>query len=410
MGRNDIRPTTLGGGFDRRTLLRGAGAAVGLAAMAPLLQACSVETDRPFDADPDGVVHVANWPLYLDRVKRGDGTVVRPSLERFTEETGILVNYREVIPDAESFYQLIQPYLSSGRPTGWDVVVITNGLTMTKMIGQGYVQPLPPEQRPAFDANVAEAFTDPAYDPGARFTMPWQSGITGIAYNPALTGRQITSLRDLFSPEFAGKVGMFGDAVDMPNLTMVALGIDPETSTPDDWRAAADLLRRQRDEGIVGRTLAQNYVHALANGDVAVSMAWSGDIFQQNQRGASEGLQFAIPDEGAILWTDAMMVPEGAEHPADAMRFMDFVFRPEIAAMIAAWVNYVTPVPGARDELLRMAAEDPDPEAAELARLAAESQLVFPDEETLSQLSTYRELRNDAEIAEWEQVFGEFYL
>jgi len=395
--------------LSRRSFLRSAGGAAGLMALGPLLAACAGE-DEGLAGDPAGVVHVANWPLYLDRQRDAEGNLLRPSLLRFTDETGIEVNYREVISDAEGFYQQIVPYLSSGRPTGWDVMVITNGLTMTKLIGLDYLEPLDAGQRPNFDRYAAEAFLDPAYDRGARFSMPWQSGITGFAYNPALTGRRLTSLDELFNPEWAGRVGMFGDSVDMPNLTMVALGIDPEVSTPEDWQVTADALRSQRANGIVNRGFRQNYVQALANGDVAVSMAWSGDIFQANAIGAEEGLRFVVPDEGAILWTDAMVIPQRAEHPVDAMRFMDFVFDPEIAALIAAYVNYVTPVPEARAVLLNQA-EHAASEGERAALLnVADGPLVFPAEEDLASLKTYRELADDDEIALWDEAFSEFYV
>jgi spermidine/putrescine transport system substrate-binding protein len=240
--------------------------------------------------------------------------------------------------------------------------------------------------------------------------MPWQSGITGIAYNPEITGREITSLQDLFSDEFAGRVGMFGDSVDLPNLAMLAAGIDPVTSKPDDWQEAAELLRRQREDGIVKRYYTQNYLNALANGDVAVSMAWSGDIFQENAIGVPEGLQFVIPDDGALIWTDAMCIPKGAEHPVDAMALMDFVYRPDVAAMIAGFVAYVTPVPEAQAELqgLAEAATDAE-EAATLASIAA-SELVFPTSEQRAALTTYRELVSDDELTAWNEAFGEFFV
>lgn len=320
------------------------------------------------------------------------------------------MNYREVIPDAESFYLQVQPHLAAGEPTGWDIMVITNGLTLSKMIGLDFLMELPTDGRPNFDAHAALDAKDPGYDPGAVYTMPWQSGITGIAYNPALTGRELNSIHDLFSEEFAGRVGMFGDPVDLPNLALIALEIDPVTSTPDDWATAAELLRRQRNDGIVGHYYNQNYVNALANGDVAVAMAWSGDIFQENAIGAPEGLQFVIPEEGALLWTDAMVVPKRALHPVDAITLMDYVYRPEIAAMIAAWVNYVTPVPEAKDELLRMADETDDQEEAATLRVVAESQLVFPTDEQRASLKVYRSLEGDDEIVAWNDLFGGFYI
>jgi spermidine/putrescine transport system substrate-binding protein len=391
----------------RRRFLQAAGGGLGALALAPILAACGSETSKdPFSQEPAGLVDFANWPLYLDKAKGPDGTTTRPSLLAFTEETGIEVNYREVIPDAEAFYDRIEPLLVAGRPTGWDIMVITNGLTLTKLIKLGQLMEIPGGSRPNFDAHADPTVKDPAYDPGNRYTMAWQSGITGIAYNPLLTGRPVTSLGDLFDPAFAGKIGMFGDLVDLPNLTLMALGVDPETSTPADWKKAAELLRRQRAQGILAGYYQQSYVRALQNGDIALSMAWSGDIFQANASGAN--LQFVVPEEGAILWTDAMCIPRAAQHPVDAVRLMDFVYRPDIAAMIAAWVNYVTPVPAAKEQILALATAAGSPQEQERLRNIAESDLVFLPEAERSLLRTYRPLGNDAEITEWESTFGEF--
>jgi spermidine/putrescine transport system substrate-binding protein len=159
----------------------------------------------------------------------------------------------------------------------------------------------------------------------------------------------------------------------------------------------------------VKRYYTQNYVNALANGDVAISMAWSGDIFQENAIGAAEGLQFVIPDEGAVLWTDAMCIPHGSQNTVDAITLMDFVYRPDIAAMIAGFVAYVTPVPEAQGELLRMADEASDEGEAETLRSIAESELVFPTPEQRGALKTYRELDTDDELSQWNATFGEFY-
>jgi spermidine/putrescine transport system substrate-binding protein len=395
----------------RRGFLRAVGGLAGAVALSPALAACSSAPAGPFDGAPAGIVDFANWPLYIDKAKDARGGTEIPSLNRFTKDTGILVNYREVIPDAEVFFRRIQPYLAAGEPTGWDVMVITNGITLTKLMARNELLYLPGDQRPNFDRNAAALVKNPPYDPGNRYTMAWQSGITGIAYNPQLTGRPVTSLSDLFSREFEGQVGMFGDPVDLPNLAMMAMGIDPETSTPRDWNAAAAKLRRQRDRGIVKAYYNQNYLNALTNGDIAVSMAWSGDIFQANTEGDPEGLQFRVPQEGALLWTDNMCIPQGALHPVDAIRLMDFVYRPQIAAMIAAFVAYVTPVPAARDAIVQMARASgvSATQAATLQQIAT-SPLVFPSEEDESRLKRYRELKTDAELAQWQAAFGEFYL
>jgi spermidine/putrescine transport system substrate-binding protein len=381
--------------------------AAGAAALAPLLAACSSDSDDPFAAPVAGRVDFANWPLYVDRVRDDNGDVIRPSMVRFTEETGIAVNYREVIPDGETFYGLIQPYLSAGLPTGWDIAVITNGVTLTKMIDLGHVLEIPADRRPNFDANAGPLVTSPTYDPDNRYTMAWQSGITGLAWNPALTGEDITSIEQLFSGD-VGKVGFFGDNVDMPNMVMLAAGIEPETSTETDWHAAADFLQRKIDDGAPIGFYKQSYVSALGNGDIAVSMAWSGDIYQVNAIGSPEGLQFAVPSEGGLLWTDNMVIPRGAQHPSDALKLMDFVYRDDIAAMIAEWVNYITPVPAAREVILRDAAAAGGAEQVALETLA-DSPLVFPPDEQVQALHTYRELKSDQEIDAWNAAFGRFY-
>ncbi|MDH5225328.1 MAG: spermidine/putrescine ABC transporter substrate-binding protein [Actinomycetota bacterium] len=381
--------------------------AAGLAALAPLVAACTASGSDDLVPANDRVVHVANWPLYLDRERRPDGSFARPSLERFTEETGIGVNYREVIPDAEEFFRDIQGWLAAGEPTGWDVMVITNGLTLTKLIDLDYLEPLAFDRRPNFAQNASDLVTDPAYDPGNRYSMAWQSGITGIAYDRRQTRRPISRLADLFSADFEGRIGMFGDLVDLPNLAILAIGADPETSTPEDWKEASRLLRRQRDRGIVRAYYSQSYINALEKGDVAVSMAWSGDIFQAKASGASD-LRFVVPDEGGLLWTDAMCIPKGAADPESALRFMDFVYRPDVAAMIAEWVNYVTPVPAAAEVIAGRAAAETDPDRRAALERVATSPLVFPTEDMAARVSSYRELRDDDELARWSELFGEF--
>jgi spermidine/putrescine transport system substrate-binding protein len=358
-------------------------------------------------------VNFANWPYYIDTITGSDNVLTFPSLLAFEDQTGIEVNYRPVIDDAEIFFQELQPLLAAHQPTGWDIMVITNGQTMTKLIQLGYLMELPADQRPNFDANAdPEGIKDPAYDPGNKYTMAWQSGITGIGYNPLLTGRDITSLNDLFSMEFAGQVGMFSDPVDLPNLALLAVGVKPEDSTPNDWKKAADLLRKQRQDKVVAGAYAQQYIAALSSGDLALSMAWSGDIFQANNKIRAHGgteLKFVVPKEGALLWTDSMVVPQGAQNTEGAIKLMDYVYDPNVAADIALGANYITPVPGARDVLQERAADPGENDDAAALQALADSPLVFPSEADKARLHSYRELVTDDDIAQWNAVFAEFY-
>lgn len=401
--------------MSRRDLFRYAGVGAGSVSLAAILAACGgrpgqttpTGTDTGssiFAGQPTGTVNFGNWPLYIDKEKRADG-IHFPSLELFTKETGIEINYTTPINDNAEFFGKIQPVLAAGQYTGYDIIAITNGDTLNQLLRLDWLVELPADMRPNFDQYASVAVRDPAYDPGNRFTMAWQSGITGIGWDPKLVAElrpdkpEITSVNDLFDPAFKGKVGMFGDTGDTPNLTMIGLGIEPETSTPDQWRQTAQVLEQQRDDGIVRAYYNQNYTNALSNGDVALTMAWSGDVYQLNAEGDVEGLQFSIPEEGAIIWTDNMCIPIGVENPVDAITYMDFVYRPDVQALIADWVNYISPVPAARDIILN---ELNDP-------TVANSPLVFPDEEDLANLHSYYVFKTPEEQQEWNGLFQPIY-
>lgn len=398
--------------LSRRDLLRRASAGAAVLALGGVTGACGSRTQGrsapSFRDPPSGILNFANWPLYIDSVRHRDGTRSSPTLTAFTAETGIRVNYREVIQESDWFYQRIEPYLAAGRPTGWDLMVITNGVTLTRLKENGYLVELPSDLRPNFDAHAGDFVKDPPYDPGNRYTMAWQSGITGIAYDPEATGGPVTSLQALFDPAYRGRVGMFGEIVDMPNLALLAVGVAPETSTEEDWRAAAELLIEQRDSGILRGYYQQTYIAALRRGDVAITMAWSGDIFAAKLLGKiPERIEFVVPSEGALLWTDNMCIPKGALHLADAITFMDWVYQPRVAAQIAQFVNYITPVPEAREVLERMAVAEEDPGEAARLRAVASSELVFPTD--TSNLHTYRELPTEEEIRAWDALFRPIY-
>jgi spermidine/putrescine transport system substrate-binding protein len=392
----------------RRAFLRGTGGVLGAAALAPILAACADTASGPFDGGPSGRVDFANWPLYIDRKRDADGQVVRPSMQRFTKDTGIEVNYREVIPDAEVFYQQIQPYLAAGKPCGWDIAVITNGITLTKMMGLNQLMALPTDMRPNFDRYASDLAKDRDYDLGSQFSMPWQSGVTGIGWNPDLTGgHPVDSLEQLFSGDLPGKVGLFSDNVDMPNIVMLAAGIDPESSNETDWKHAADWLRTKIERGLRVTFFKQNYINALSTGDVVASMAWSGDIYQENALGTPKGLQFSTPTDGGLLWTDNMVIPVGAQHPVDAITLMDYVYEPQVAAEITEWVAYITPVPSAKDQILADADAVPNSATEKALRALAASELVFLPPEASKDLHSYAPLTPE-QILPWTDAFRRF--
>jgi spermidine/putrescine transport system substrate-binding protein len=384
----------------RRDLLRRVGVGAGAVSVSAWMAACGIGSEAERSAGEDegltttkktGELDFANWPAYIDK-KKGES----PTLIQFETQTGINVTYTENINDNASFYAKIREPLSNGEPTGYDIVVLTDWM-IAKMINFGYLEELDHSRLPQFEANAADLYKDPTYDPGNAHSVPWASGITGLAYNEELTGRPVTSVNDLFSEEFKGKVGMFLEMRDTMNLTMLGMGIKPVDATLEDAQATQEKLLQQIEDGIVRQYYGNDYVGPLANGDLAVCIAWSGDVIGKTL-GANSPIKFAVPDEGGMLWVDNMAIPQNAEHPIDAHEMMDFVYDPEIAAQMCAWINYITPVTEAKEIMLN--ADDA------YTRSVAKSPLVFPTPEMEENLYNYTNLSPEEE-REWNQLFDE---
>ncbi|MCC6619247.1 MAG: extracellular solute-binding protein [Chloroflexi bacterium] len=352
--------------------------------------------------EPAGTLNFANWPLYIDQDDNGKSETLR----MFTEATGIEVNYDEKIEDNQSFFGIIQPALAAGEDTGYDLMVITDWL-VGNMLRLGFLEEFDVATSvPNFVANAAPKYHDPVYDPDNRHSVPWQSGLTAMAYNPALVSEEITSLKQLFDPAFiekySGKIGMFTEMRDTMNLTLLYLGVDPAKATVADAERARDVLMAQAPyvRGYYGNDFAQG----LADGSLAITMAWSGDIFQLQFD--NPDLKLVVPEEGAILWVDNMTIPKGAQHPNDALAMMDFVYQPEIAAQITEYVNYICPVPAAQEVIRQHAEEADNQDDADYLNAVADSELVFPSEDMLSRTYSYKVLDEDEE-RQWNELFGE---
>jgi spermidine/putrescine transport system substrate-binding protein len=206
---------------------------------------------------------------------------------------------------------------------------------------------------------------------------------------------------------------MFGDNVDLPNFAMVGLGITPEKSTEADWRKAADALTKQRDGGILRKYVdnAQE-IQGLESGDLWLSMAYSGDIFQINaeleKAGKAGQIKFVIPKEGGMLWTDNMCIPLKAQHPLDALTYMDYVYQPDIAAQLAAFIDYITPVQDGSKQSMEQ--EIPSAKGDEKSTLEAaiKDPLIFPSAADLARTHRYRVL-TIAEEKVWNSIFQPIY-
>jgi spermidine/putrescine transport system substrate-binding protein len=394
----------------RRDLLRATGkGGAGLAAAA-FLAACdglnAGSSPTPSAGGPSSLpplaheLSIAQWPLYIDPGKKGAQS---PTLAAFEQESGIDVTYRENINDNAAFFGKLLPLMSADQDPGYDLITLSDWVVI-KMDRLGWLSPIDHDALPTVTANISPAFADPAYDPGNAHSIPWQGGITGIAYDPSKTGRPLTAFSDLWDPAFAGHVGMLTEMVDTMNLTLMSLGVDIQNATSDDVARAQEKLIEQRDAGIVRQYYGQDYTRALSEGDVWATMAWSGDVLQLQL--SNPDLRFVVPEEGGILWVTPMEILRTSQHPADAHAFLDFVYRPEIATEITEWVGYVTPVPAVQDLVRQHAAEATKPADHDYLSFLAESPLVFPTDDMLANLFSYKVLSQEEE-QEWSTAFSQ---
>ncbi|HYJ60204.1 MAG TPA: extracellular solute-binding protein, partial [Actinomycetota bacterium] len=271
--------------MSRRGALKAGGAAVGALTMSQILAACggngttSSAVAGPavdFTAEPGPNVNFSNWPLYIDKAKDPDtGDRYSPSLAEFEDQTDVAVTYNDEINDNAQFLGELTPSLEAGQDPGRDIIVITNGRELNQILARGWATPLDPALRPNFDAHAADWATDPEYDPGNQFTMAWQSGLTSIGFNKELVKQPITSADQLMSTDYVpeGSVGLL--QADAPDFAMLQLGIDPVTSTPEEWREAANWLQMMVDAPTFRAPYDQSYIDDMTAGNIAAWMGWS---------------------------------------------------------------------------------------------------------------------------------------
>lgn len=332
----------------RRFLAGGAATAASIA-----LAGCGGSIE-PETVSNSGPLRVLNWPEYLD-----------PELLDVVGRDLPSVDYVEGWEDNYSGQELFG--------SEWDIVTPTNWLA-AQYIQNGDVQRLPVELIPNHK-NIDPVFLTNGWDRGARFHMPWQSGITGIAYDPELTGRELTSIGDLFAPDLRGRVAMIGEMREAVGLAMLLRGDDPARPTQSQAESAFADLEAAQSAGQFHSWVFSEFSDLLRSGEVAASMAWSGDAVQlQLDR---PDIEFVIPEEGAIQWFDTMVIPTGASNARAAAVWMNAFYDPVLAAANTQWVQYISPVIGVQDELRRLGGE-----AAELA----DNPILFPDDETQRRL------------------------
>jgi spermidine/putrescine transport system substrate-binding protein len=311
-----------------------------------------------------GNVTFSNWPLYIDKSVIKDYEKANP---------GAKVKYIEDINDNDEFFGKVREPLQRGQSIKRDLVALTDWMA-ARWVASGFVEPIDKRNVPN-EKNLVDVLKSPKFDPKRNFTLPWQSGMSAIGYNRKETGRDLKSINDLFDPKFKGKVSMLTDWHDSAGLMLLAAGKKTTEATMDDVRAAIEKIDEQNRNGQIRRFTGNDYTTDLTKGNLAAAVVYSGDMIQL--QADNPDVQFVIPEEGALIWTDNMMIPQKAAHPYAAETIMNYVYEPAVAAKIAAEVNYVTPVKGAKEELAKS-----DPKTAE-------NQLIFPNAETQAKLQPY---------------------
>ncbi|MET8464652.1 polyamine ABC transporter substrate-binding protein [Micromonospora zamorensis] len=392
--RTPLRP------LSRRGLLSGTLGSAALLALGGGLAGCGTKGAQQTDAgcvseDLSGTERklvFSNWPQYLDVDEKDESK--RPSLDEFVRKTGITVTYTEDINDNNEFFGKVQHQLAACQSTDRDIIVLSDWMA-ARMSRLGWIQKLDPANIPNVRANLLSSLLDRSFDTENRLSIPWQSGLAGLAYNGNVT-RELRTVDELLTrPDLKGRVTALSEMRDTMGLLLGAAGHDPANFTSAQFDDALSTLKKAVDSGQIRRFTGNDYAPDLAKGDIAACIGWSGDVVQLS--GADEKIRFVAPDSGVMLYSDNMMVPNKATHKANAEQLINYYYEPAVAARLAAYVNYICPVKGAQAEMEKI-----DPE------LAA-NPLIFPDEALLSKSTLFMALDEKQEKeyeGKFQQVIG----
>jgi spermidine/putrescine transport system substrate-binding protein len=364
-------------------------AAVAMLALALGLAACggggggggdSSEAETAQAGPVKGDLTISNWPGYIDPGENGEeGTVAE-----FEKETGVKVKYIEDVNDNEEFFGKLQPQLDQGESGGRSIFVVTDWMAKD-MYDLGYLQEINPDDLPTVFENMSSALRDPSFDPGRKFSIPWQSGMTGIWVDKS-KAPEIDSVNDLFDPKYKGQVTMLTEMRDTVALVMKAEGVDPAEASNEEWLGAVDKIDAAADSGQIRRFTGNDYNEDLNAGNVVAAIGWSGDASIIG----NENAEWVMPAEGCVLWSDNMVIPVGAPNTPAALGWMEFVYEPKVAVELAEYITYVSPVEGLKELAKPEAAKNP---------------LVFPSEEFQKNCSTQVSPPDVEEVEEaWQNV------
>ena len=383
----------------RQLLERGAlgGAAIALPGLAA---ACGGSSSSPSGTTTAvkqqlaKTLHFSNWPYYIDT--KGQ---TRPSLIEFQKKFGVHVDYREDINDNASFFGKIQGQLRRGQSIGRDIIVMTdNSRYPSLLVRKGWVEKLDKSAMPNFK-NLVAVQRHPAWDPNRDYSLPWQSGFTGIAFNDKISD-PVLSIDDLFgNPKLKGKITVLNEMADAMALVMLSNGDDPSHVTDQTFNKALAKVQKAVDSGQIRQFTGNDYGPLLAKGDLSAAMSWSGDIPQL----ADPHIHWNLPTDGGDTWTDNMLIPTGG-NVYTASVYMNYVYDPTVQALMVAGdpkrkivgIYYIPPVIGAKAAALKF---NPT---------VANNPLIFPTPKMLDNVHLFdpKALNNPKYLAAWANLIS----
>jgi spermidine/putrescine transport system substrate-binding protein len=333
----------------------------------------------------EGPLNFANWPAYVDLT---DDESSSPTLTDFETQYGIEVNYVEDVQTNEDFFATIAPQLTAGLDTGWDLIVLTDYMA-ARLVRRDWTEEITAANVPTALANVRDELRGLEWDPDMRYHFPWQSGATGVGYNVASTGRDLTSVADVFDPAFSGKATLLSGYQDTFSLVALLLRERGEiTNTPpeltvEDGQKIKDFIQPYVDSGHIRQFTGNEYLQDFGSGDTWVAFVWSGDLASSG----GDDDRFVFPSEGSIIWTDNMLIPKGAQHRRAAEAMIDFVYDVDNAARLAAWIYYISPVKGVAEVI---ASTDEE---------LAQNPLLFPPADVTAKQYPQPDLTDEEDVA-----------
>ena len=384
----------------RRQLLERAAVGGSVLTVPGLLAACGGSSKKAASSTTSHqlakTLRFSNWTLYIDTNNKKHS---HPSLQQFQQKYGTQVQYTEDINDNASYFGKIQGPLSRGQSIDRDIVVLTdNDRYLALMIKKGWAEKLDKSAIPNMK-NLIDVQRHPGFDPNRDYSLPWQSGMTGIAYNDTLTG-PVLSIDDLFTnPKLKGKVTCLNSMGDALTLVMLANGDDPTKVTDKSFNAALSRIKKAVDSKQIRQFTGNDYAPPLAKGDLAAAMSWSGDIAQIGNK----HVHWNVPKDGGALWTDNMLIPKGG-NIYTASVFMNYVYDPKVAAQIEGGnpktgdtgVYYICPVQGAREQLVST------------QPAIAKNTLIFPTKKMLDSVHIFdsNALNNQKYLTAWQNLIS----